>query len=163
VPLREVQKNGTACTEELRLEEPHSADTYLDLTVLVAEDNPVNQLIVAKILAKVGCVVELVENGGEALDVLQRRHFDVVLMDINMPIMDGVAATKLIRELDSPFREVPIVGLSANALQGDRERYLAIGMNEYLTKPLDRGLLYNVLRRVHRDKKSVGKNADQSA
>lgn len=163
VPLNESQAMGTNSSEELRLEELHSADTCLDLTVLVAEDNPVNQLIVAKILEKVGCVVELVENGGKALDLVQRRYFDVVLMDINMPIMDGVAATKLIRQLDSPVREVQIVGLSANALQGDRERYLAMGMNEYLTKPLDRGLLYNVLRRLHHDKKSRGKSAEQPA
>jgi CheY-like chemotaxis protein len=105
--------------------------------------------------------VELVENGGAALNLVQRRYFDVILMDINMPIMDGVAATKLIRQLDSPVREVQIVGLSANALQGDRERYLAMGMNEYLTKPLDRGLLYNVLRRLHHDKKSRGKVEEQ--
>jgi CheY-like chemotaxis protein len=161
VPLREVQKEGATCSEELRLEEQHSADTCLDLSVLVAEDNPVNQLIVVKILEKVGCVVELVENGGAALNLVQRRYFDVILMDINMPIMDGVAATKLIRQLDSPVREVQIVGLSANALQGDRERYLAMGMNEYLTKPLDRGLLYNVLRRLHHDKKSRGKVEEQ--
>jgi hypothetical protein len=154
IPLSDSQQRVPTSSTDPRLAETQVTDTKLDLTVLVAEDNPVNQLIVSKILEKAGCKVVLVENGGDAVELVQRRHFDVVLMDINMPVMDGAAATKLIRELNTSVRTVQIVGLSANALEGDREHYVAMGMNDYLTKPLDRRLLYAVLRRVHRDKVS---------
>jgi signal transduction histidine kinase/ActR/RegA family two-component response regulator len=126
--------------------------TPLLMRILVAEDNAINQRIIRRILEKAGCSVELVENGEEAVTLVQAKPFDLVLMDIQMPIMDGGTATQEIRKLHSRVKNIPIVGLSANALKGDQEQYLALGMDEYLTKPIDRDKLLQILVRLqHRE------------
>src|SRR5204862_3280720 len=106
------------------------------LKVLVAEDNQVNQLVIVAMLNRLGHQVDLAANGVEAVAAVERAPYDLVLMDVQMPEMDGPAATKAIRRLDSPAARVPIIALTANAMAGHREEYLAAGMNDYVTKPI---------------------------
>jgi PAS domain S-box-containing protein len=115
-----------------------------NLRILVAEDNPINQKITVKVLEKFGWASTAVVNGQEVLDILEKQSFDVILMDDQMPILDGVAATKVIRrEEKQTGLHVPIIAMTANAMAGDRERYLECGMDGYVSKPIDRSLLYN--------------------
>jgi len=108
------------------------------LNILVAEDNPVNQRVAAGYLESAGHIVEIAENGRLAVDAVAARQFDVVLMDLQMPQMDGLAATQAIRQLPSSASSTPIVALTANAMRGDRERCIAAGMDDYLPKPFGR-------------------------
>lgn len=114
------------------------------LRILVAEDNMINQKISVKILEKFGWEVTAVVNGQEVLDILNKQSFDVILMDDQMPVLDGVAATQVIRrEEKQTGMHMPIIAMTANAMAGDRERYLQSGMDGYVSKPIDRSLLYN--------------------
>ena len=103
--------------------------------VLVAEDNEVNRLVIEAMLRDLDCEVELVHDGAQALAALERYRPDLVLMDCQMPVVDGFEAT---RRLRAGGHDVPVIAVTANALEGDRERCLAAGMDDYLTKPLDR-------------------------
>jgi PAS domain S-box-containing protein len=105
--------------------------------VLVAEDNSVSQLLAAEVLKRLGCMVDVAGNGREAVDAYQRLPYDLILMDCDMPVMDGFEATRQIRALEEGTgRHVPIVAMTASALQGDAEKCLAAGMDEFLSKPL---------------------------
>lgn len=105
--------------------------------VLLVEDNPVNQKVAAKMLDKLGCSVDLAENGAVALERYDSGRYALVLMDLSMPVMDGLEATRLIRlREERTGQRVPIVALTANAMEGDRERCIGAGMDEYLTKPV---------------------------
>lgn len=110
--------------------------TVAELPILIAEDNPANQMIATRLLQKLGYATEVVENGREAVAAVEARPFAMVFMDCQMPEMDGYEATKRIRELDGERGELPIVALTANAAPGDRERCLEAGMDEYLSKPV---------------------------
>ena len=114
--------------------------------VLLAEDNLVNQKLVQTLLLNNGFAVDIVGNGREALSAIEHRAYGAVLMDIQMPIMDGLEATRTIRR-DARFTELPIIALTANAMVGDRERCIEAGMNDYISKPIDRGKLFEVLRK----------------
>ena len=103
--------------------------------VLVVEDNPVNQKVVCHMLRKMGFGVELAEDGQQGVDRLRNGSFDLVLMDCQMPVMDGYEATRTIRSLNDGRARVPVVALTANAMEGDREKCLAAGMDDYLSKP----------------------------
>ncbi|MHA6493673.1 hybrid sensor histidine kinase/response regulator [Pseudomonas borbori] len=105
--------------------------------VLLVEDNPVNQLVAKGMLVKLGCDVLIANHGGEALSQLDQKVFDLVLMDCNMPVMDGYEATRRIRQ-DARFALMPVIALTANALADERERCKAAGMNDYLAKPFRR-------------------------
>lgn len=105
--------------------------------ILLVEDNPVNQLVAKGMLAKLGCQVQLATQGAEALELLERDDFDLVLMDCNMPVMDGYEASRRIRQ-SGRWPELPIVALTANAMPEERERCRAAGMNDYLAKPFRR-------------------------
>ncbi|MEK8082401.1 hybrid sensor histidine kinase/response regulator [Pseudomonas sp. XK-1] len=102
--------------------------------VLLVEDNPVNQLVAKGMLGKLGCEVLLANHGGEALAVLEKQQVDLVLMDCNMPVMDGYETTRHIRQ-HPEHQQLPIIALTANALSDERERCRAAGMNDYLAKP----------------------------
>jgi two-component system, sensor histidine kinase SagS len=105
--------------------------------ILLVEDNPVNQLVAKGMLGKLGCEVVVAAHGGEALKQLEEQRFDMVLMDCNMPVMDGYEASRQIRR-SGRWPELPIVALTANALAEERERCRAAGMNDYLAKPFRR-------------------------
>jgi len=119
------------------------------LRVLVVEDNPVNQRLATILLEGQGHTVVLAENGREALARFAPDRFDVVLMDVQMPEMDGFEATAAIRQLESTAgRHVPIVGVTAHAMKGDRERCLAAGMDGYLSKPIRPETLFEAMDAV---------------
>jgi len=105
--------------------------------VLVAEDVELNRTIIRTVLERDGHDVVLAHNGAEALDLVQRSAFDLVLMDVQMPVMDGVDATRAIRALTGAVRDIPIVALTANVMAPEQQRYLAAGMNQCLTKPIE--------------------------
>lgn len=105
--------------------------------ILLVEDNPVNQLVAKGMLAKLGCQVQLATQGAEALEMLEQDPFDLVLMDCNMPVMDGYEASRRIRQ-SGRWPDLPIVALTANAMPEERERCRAAGMNDYLAKPFRR-------------------------
>jgi CheY-like chemotaxis protein len=106
--------------------------------ILVAEDNPVNQLLMGEILKNLGYRHEIVANGREALDALRLGDYDLVFMDCQMPDMDGFVATALLRDPSSPVRDhaIPVIALTANAYREDRERCLGVGMDDHLPKPV---------------------------
>lgn len=119
------------------------------LRVLLAEDTPANQKVVTAILTKRGHLVELAKNGREAIETVQRGGYDMVLMDIQMPVMDGVQATKAIRRLEDPdFSRIPIVAMTAHTMRGDRERCVAAGMDAFLSKPVHAERLIRVVERL---------------
>jgi len=97
----------------------------------------VNQVVLKAMLSKTGYKIDVVGNGSEAVSAVMRVPYDLVLMDVHMPEMDGVTATRNIRELSGEVRNIPIIALTANAMKGDREKYLGAGMNAYVTKPID--------------------------
>ena len=118
------------------------------LRVLVAEDNAVNQILIKAILDRMGHTSDLVADGAEALRQVQSAEYDVVLMDIQMPVMDGSQATEQIRRLHGARGQIPIIAMTANAMSEDRDAYLAVGMNGYVGKPIDTQLLAETLERV---------------
>jgi signal transduction histidine kinase/ActR/RegA family two-component response regulator len=118
--------------------------------ILVVEDNEVNQLLVGRMLQKGGHAVEIVRDGGEAVARIEREAFDVVLMDVHLPGIDGVTATRRIRALAGAAATIPIIALTANAMKGDRDGYLAAGMDDYVSKPIDASALQAAIARVLR-------------
>jgi CheY-like chemotaxis protein len=118
------------------------------LRVLLAEDHKINQRLAIMLLEQANHQVDVAENGEQAIAALLKQDYDVVLMDVQMPVLDGVQATKQIRALPPPKGTVPIVALTAHAMAGAREEYLAGGMDDYLSKPLEPGALYAVLARL---------------
>jgi signal transduction histidine kinase/DNA-binding response OmpR family regulator len=120
------------------------------LRILLAEDNPVNQKVAVRMLERLGCRVDVAGNGLEAVDAVQRQPYDVVLMDLQMPEMDGLLATRTIRTSLPAEQQPIIVAVTAEALVGDREKCLAAGMDDYLSKPLHREELTVVLSQCAR-------------
>lgn len=124
------------------------ADSKLNLTVLVVEDNKVNQMVINGYLKKMGCIVATANNGQEGVDKVKDQQFDVILMDCQMPVMDGFEATQAIRTLaGKDAGTLPIIAVTANAMEGDRERCIAAGMNDYLSKPVDMHSLREAIER----------------
>ena len=131
--------------------------------VLVVEDNPINQRLALRMLEKLGCRVDIAGNGKEAIDSVTQTSYDVVFMDGMMPEMDGLEATRHIREAESGKREaslgnneigdanderrLPIIAMTANAMQGDREKFLEAGMDDYIAKPITSEVLATILKR----------------
>ena len=118
------------------------------MRVLLAEDHTTNQYVISAYLHGAGHEVTLVGNGAEAVRAVREGDFDVVLMDVQMPVMDGLAAAAAIRALGGPAAQVPILALTASAMPGDRAACLAAGMNDHLTKPITAASLFAALREV---------------
>ena len=127
------------------------------LQVLLVEDNPVNQELALHLLEKAGFRVTVAANGEEAIECFERDHFDVILMDMQMPVMDGLEATQAIRARElrrswvasvDGFKQVPIIAMTANAMEGDRDRCLQAGMNDYIAKPIRQADLFAVIERA---------------
>jgi len=116
--------------------------------VLVAEDNIVNQKVASRLLEKLGCHVGVVANGREAVEMTSKFPYALILMDCQMPEMDGFEATQAIRQMET---YTPIIALTANAMQGDRERCLRAGMNDYLSIPVTPEGLRNMLEKWGKD------------
>ncbi len=132
--------------------------------VLLAEDNPINQQVAGEILACFGVEVSFADNGRAAMDKVLSRDFDLLLMDIQMPEMDGYEATKRIREAEaqSPGRRIPIIAMTAHALTGDREKCLEAGMDDHVSKPIDPDVLHRTLAKwLPRDTPPHGSSLQQ--
>jgi PAS domain S-box-containing protein len=133
------------------------------LRVLLAEDNPVNQTLAMRILEKLGHKVEVVNNGREALGRSQAEEFDLILMDVQMPEMDGLEATTAIRAAESDTgKHVPIVAMTAHAMKGDREKCLSAGMDGYLSKPIRTEELKQVMSKVKKSR-NIGQSSEQNS
>ena len=135
--------------EKLPLVTRHSIREFRKsaIRILVAEDNPVNQLVAVKILEKLGYKADVVENGAEAISALQKIPYDIVFMDCQMPVMDGYEAARAIRSDQQQVlnNKVVIIAMTANALKGDREQCINAGMNDYISKPVTSQVLADVL------------------
>jgi len=142
---------------------PVQALTSRPLRILLAEDNKINQKFAMLLLEKSGYVVEIADNGHQAVDAMQRNAYDVVLMDIQMPELDGVQATRQIRALPHPNAGVPIIAMTAHAMAGARDEYLAAGMNDYVSKPIDAKLLLSKLEAIAANKEDVVKEPAEIA
>ena len=138
---KEKKPESIVTQHSMREEAKHSA------RILLAEDNPVNQKLAKMMLTKAGYQVEVANNGQVAVEKYTKdpEEFDMILMDIQMPEMDGIKATKAIRDMG--FDTVPIVAMTANAMKGDREKCLEAGMDDYIPKPVKRGLLFEMLEK----------------
>ena len=142
---------------EARKSEPATVSPAVQsLHVLVAEDNAVNQQIARRLLEKRGHTVVLVADGRAAVDRLEQESFDLVLMDVQMPLMDGVEATAAIRARELRTGDwLPIVAMTAHAMKGDREKYLAAGMDGYISKPVQKQALWDVVEEFGLRKRSM--------
>jgi signal transduction histidine kinase/CheY-like chemotaxis protein/HPt (histidine-containing phosphotransfer) domain-containing protein len=141
VPIHSATLNPvTASPAILKFQDP--------LCILLVEDNIINQQVATALLNKLGLIPDSVKNGKEAIDALLSKHYDLILMDIQMPEMDGFEATRIIRKsTSSPNHSIPIVAMTANAMHGDRERCMNAGMNDYITKPVTIEKLYEILQK----------------
>jgi CheY-like chemotaxis protein len=128
---------------------PPEAENLNDVQILLAEDNPINQFLAKSLLENWGANVDVANNGAEALAWHEKNNYDLILMDVIMPEMDGVTATKEIRRSPNQLKaRIPIIAFTANALKGDSETYLAAGMNDYLSKPYEERKLFQKISTV---------------
>lgn len=136
-----VESKKDIVTKKIEFEENHK--------ILLVEDNKINQKVAKTIIERLGATVTLANNGKEAFEIYQENEFDLILMDIQMPVCDGVMATKMIRKKEEQDNtSIPIVALTAHALEEEKKKYLACGMNGYVTKPINRKLLVDEIESV---------------
>ena len=117
-------------------------------TILLVEDNQVNQLVVKRFLTKWKSNVTIVENGQQCLDELKENEYDIILMDLNMPVMDGYEATRIIRNTPSPYQDIPIIALTAAAIGEIRQKTKSMGFDQYMSKPFEPRALFTVLKEM---------------
>lgn len=117
------------------------------MKILVVEDNRPNQLVARALLEKEGYAVDVVDDGVKGVEAVTNGEYDVVLMDIQMPRMDGMKATQHIRNLENEKNRIPIIAVTANAMVGDRDTYIAAGMDDYIMKPIKSKLLFDAIER----------------
>ena len=127
---------------------PDANHSLSGLRVLLADDNRVNREVVKLFLAPYGVKIAEVENGQQVLDTLAHTGFDILLLDIHMPVLDGMQALKAIRESGEDWTSIPVIALTADAMTGDRERFLALGANSYVRKPIDQGELISAIAKL---------------
>ncbi len=124
----------------------HDSDLELSGKILIAEDNKTNQLLLSMLLDDLNLEYDIVDDGSKAVESIKNQKYNLILMDQNMPVLDGTDATKIIRNLDIQ-NDIPIIAVTANALKGDKEKFLEVGMNEYISKPIDALELETVLKK----------------
>ena len=125
------------------------SETLKSLHILIAEDNPINQKLAVRLLQKQGHTSTVANNGREAVERWACQTFDAILMDMMMPEMDGLEATITIREREKiTGQHIPIIAITANAMSGDRDKCLAAGMDDYISKPVEVTKLYEALNRL---------------
>ena len=117
-------------------EQDSTSDTDKPLKLLLVEDNKVNQMVCLRILSRMDLSADLACNGAEALEMIDQDDYDIILMDCQMPVMDGFQATRHLRELPGAKSRIPVIAITANALAGDRQKCLHAGMSDYLSKPI---------------------------
>ncbi|MEZ5828932.1 MAG: PAS domain-containing protein [Hyphomicrobiales bacterium] len=154
----EVLGGDSERAESDQTEPTYEVDRLRGTRILLVEDNEINQEVALGQLEDAGAFVDLASNGEEAIRMIEKNEYDVVLMDMQMPVMDGVAATRILRS-DRRFVDLPIVAMTANALASDRELCLEVGMNDHVAKPIDPHQLFGVLLRWIRKDGPDGKAA----
>ncbi len=152
--LKSILTKTAETTPQILEEAEVKKATMFDAKVLVTEDNIINQKLITRILEEHGITVDLANNGLESFEKRRNNDYDLLFMDIQMPVMDGIEATHEILdyEEDEEIPHVPIVALTANALKGDRERFMSEGMDEYITKPIETSELLYILNKFLSDK-----------
>ncbi len=169
--IQQLLSNGkVASDKKVDQKNDQQVTTVFNAKILVAEDNPVNQIVANEILTELGCEVKIADNGQLALEAWQQDEYDIVFMDMQMPVMDGCAATGAIRDWEnaSDQDKTPqiVIALTANAMEGDRERFLAAGMDDYLSKPFKQEDMIKLLSRwlesseISKVKTDLAKNHD---
>ena len=151
----------TARPEPVASEEAEPVLSPRRATILIAEDNPINQKLLTTLLSKLKYEVMIANNGQEAVDAYLHAPYDLVLMDIDMPVMDGITATRLIHEIDTVENRghTPVIALTAHALPGDRERILEAGLDAHLAKPVDTAILLKMIRGFLEEKENASEDA----
>ncbi len=129
---------------------PESPPDFVSARILVAEDELVNLFVIVKILETMGCQVHEAHDGQEVLDALESQTFDMVFMDIQMPVMDGIEATRRIRKANAAYADIPIIAMTAYAMAGDKKKFLEAGMNDYIEKPVEAAFLKTAIERALR-------------
>ncbi|NOZ08584.1 MAG: response regulator [FCB group bacterium] len=154
---RSVQKSSDDDDNDNETAKPSAS-----IKILLAEDNLINQKVAVKILGNMGFKTKIAENGVEAIRMLGNEEFDLVLMDVQMPELDGLSATRQIRSGTSTVLnpEIPIIAMTANAMKGDREKCLQAGMNDYIAKPIDPEKLKHTLQKWNPDNEPIAKSVD---
>ena len=155
--LKNVLNSSTDTSNQILQESAVTTATKFDASILVTEDNIINQKLITRILEEHGITVDVANNGLESFEKRKSNDYDLLFMDIQMPVMDGIEATHEILdyEEDELVPHIPIVALTANALKGDRERFLNEGMDEYITKPIETSELLYILNKFLSDKARV--------
>ncbi|MBI4962366.1 MAG: response regulator [Desulfomonile tiedjei] len=175
--VKPIKQSELFFTVSKVLEEPTPGETHPSLitrhsiresknrlNILLAEDNPVNQTVALRMLERMGHSVSLVENGKEALETIKLAGFDLVLMDVQMPLMDGLEATEALREWEKTTgKHVRVIAMTAYAMKGDEERCLAAGMDGYISKPISAQRLYEAIEDMIDQTKKPGENVAASA
>lgn len=147
LPLKISQGNK----DKMKSECVFSIEDKREGHLLVAEDEPVSQNFITQLLRQRGYTLDLAQNGKEAVELYKRNHYDAIIMDINMPEMDGIEATRQIRKIEGMLRRTPIIAATAFALSGDKERFLSVGMDGYIAKPITIDQLFSLLDQVMND------------
>lgn len=129
----------------------------LNLTVLLVEDNEFNQQVVIEFIRAFNCHVDIADNGKVAINMLDKKIFDLILMDVQMPVLDGIETTKKIRTSTKELQQIPIIAMTANAMVGDKEKCINAGMDDYLSKPVGKKQLYAMLEKYAELKKKKKK------
>ncbi|MGE3274993.1 MAG: PAS domain-containing protein [Vicinamibacterales bacterium] len=150
LPLAQAADDAATAAALARLEAGPASSDALGLHVLLAEDNPINARVASRMLQRLGCTVDTADTGSRVLAALDHGTFDLVLMDVQMPDMDGLEITRLVRarEMAAASARLPIIALTANAMKGDEDRCYAVGMDGYLSKPIAMGALAREMQRV---------------
>ncbi len=131
-----------------KVQMPTITETNESATIMVVEDDPINMMLISEVLRKMGYLVLKAENGSKAIEKLQESDVVMIFMDVNMPGMDGFTTTRKIRQLPAPYNEIPIVALTADAMQGDKEKCIESGMNDYISKPFRLEEIEAVLKKM---------------